>query len=525
MSNGGAPYAGSREPPPFEVRENGDGGADRTGGGSVGGGLDQSIVTRVLRAEFPTRVRTGVPLVLLATISEHRGPGAWSPLRAVAAGSNVNIICSATGFDLRSDMKVTVVVPVSGDSDPAPFELVATDPGLQTITLRAFAGSSYLGALSIEVTVDSTGRIEHAAQHAAELSRREWQQGEVTLEIEYDNYRKLYTYRWRDGMFAPDPTFCNDEQLQRTPLEVVDGIAKELNTLARGMKGYSAGSAQEWLKNQGIGLWQSFFPKRLQAQFRQSWDKITRLSIISKNDVIPWELLYASDEQGELGYLAQHFPIARLPEGGVPPGLRLASADFVRPPKDSPAAAANEVEAISEILINRGVEVRSVATDLDSLRALLAGGRFSLLHFASHNSFSRMPPFNKITLGKGAFDPSFLNQYKPRTAFRASSPLVFINACGSDRRTPIYTRLGGWADAFMDAGAGAFIGSLWEVRDSSSLKFATGLYTALTEDKTISESIAAAREKLRLDDPSDPTWLAYTLWGDPAAKVQFGGET
>lgn len=87
----------------------------------------------------------------------------------------------------------------------------------------------------------------------------------------------------------------------------------------------------------------------------------------------------------------------------------------------------------------------------------------------------------------------------------------------------MYTRLGGWADAFLGAGAGAFIGSLWEVRDSSSLRFATALYTALTEDKTIGDAIAVARQKLRSDDPSDPTWLAYTLWGDPAAKVQFGG--
>ena len=47
---------------------------------------------------------------------------------------------------------------------------------------------------------------------------------------------------------------------------------------------------------------------------------------------------------------------------------------------------------------------------------------------------------------------------------------------------------------------------------------------AKRRNKTISEAIAVARQKLRSDDPSDPTWLAYTLWGDPAAKVQFGGE-
>jgi CHAT domain/Protein of unknown function (DUF2934) len=519
-------------PPSFGVREGGgdgdEGGSGGSGGGSDGGdGGEQpepAKLTRFLRAEFPARVRTGDRLTLIAIISEQGGGvGAWSRLRPVEVGSNVMLTCSATGFELRSEMQVTIAVPMSGDSDPAPFELVATDSGLQTITVRAFVGSTYLGALSIQVEVNSTGRTEQPTQHAAELSRREWEHGEVTLEIEYDVDKKLYTYRWRDGTFVPDVSFRNDEQLQRTPVEVVDGIVQELNTLARGTKGYSVESAQDWLKNQGIGLWQSFFPKRLQVQFRERWDKITRLSIIAKNDLIPWELLYVSDEEGELGYLAQHFPIARLPQGGVPPGLRLVSADFVRPPKGSPAAAAKEVAAVSDILISRGVEVHTATTDLDSLRGLLAAGQFSLLHFASHNSFSRTPPFNKITLGKAAFDPSFLNQYKPRAAFRASSPLIFINACGSDQRTPIYTHLGGWADAFLNAGAGAFIGSLWEVRDKSSLSFATELYTALTEGKTVGESIAAGRKKLRSEDPSDPTWLAYTLWGDPAAKVRFRG--
>lgn len=499
----------------------------RAGEGASGAGdapPEPVLVSRTLRAEFPTRVRTGDPLVLFAFISEQPSTGASALMRPVAVGSEIMLTCSAAGFDLRSPMQVTVVVPASGDSDPAPFQLVPTDPGEQTITVRAFAGSSYLGALSIQVTVDSTGRTGQPSRHSAALSYRDWQRGEVSLEIEYDEDEKVYTYRWRDGTFVPDKSYRNEGHLLRTPAEVVDGLVQGLNNLARGKTGYSQAAASAWLKNQGIGLWQSFFPPTLQAQFRENWGTITRLSIISKNDMIPWELLYASDQEGELGYLTEHFAIARLPQGGIPPALSLASADFVRPPHDSPAAAAREVEAIADILGGHGVDVHAAITDLDSLRTRLQAGDFSLLHFASHNSFSRTPPFDKISLGPAAFDPSFLNEFAPRAAFRPSSPLVFINACGSDRQTPIYTRLGGWADAFLSAGAGAFIGSLWEVRDTSSLRFATAFYLALADDKTIGESIAAARHELRSCDPSDPTWLAYTMWGDPGAKVALGAQ-
>lgn len=286
------------------------------------------MMTRVLRGEFPARVRIRVPLTLIVTISEQGDTtGLWSQLRAVAAGSEVTLVCSAAGFDLRSDMQVKIAVPAAGDSDPVRFELAATQPGPRTITVRAFAGSSYLGSLPIHVTVDTSGQTEPPAEHYANLSRREYQEGEVTLEIEYDEDKRVYTYRWRDGTFVPDVCFRNAEQLKRSPIDVVDGIVQGLNNLARGVKGYSPASAEEWLKNQGIGLWQSLFPDKLQAQFRENWDKITRLSIISKNDMIPWELVYASDKEGELGYLAEHFPIARLPQHGVPPGLHFASAN------------------------------------------------------------------------------------------------------------------------------------------------------------------------------------------------------
>ncbi len=530
-----APNEASSERQQQPVRAGADGGqgygGDVSGGGGGGssdtGGTAQPsppIVTRVLRGEFPKQVHVGETLTLIATISEQSAhPGQSAPLSAVAVGSAVSLVCSAPGFDLRSDMQVTVIVPHSGDSVPAPFTLVATDLGLKTITVRAFVGSSYLGVLPIRVTVDSLGPTERPTQHSAKISRRGWQPGEVTLEIEYDADAKLYAYRWRDGTFAPDVSFRSEGQLQRTPSDIIDGIVKGLNELARGKKGYSQRSAEDWLVNQGVGLWRSFFPQSLQVQFRENWGNISRLSIISKNDMIPWELLYASDEEGELGYLAARFPISRLPAHGVPSDLSLPTADFVRPLQRSPAKAEKEVNEITDILSGRGVDTHTALSDLDSLRGLLDAKSFSLLHFASHNSFARTEPFARIRLGESAFEPSFLNKYEPRSEFASLAPLVFINACGSDARTPVYTRLGGWADSFLNAGAGAFIGSLWEVRDTSSRTFATEFYSALAADKTIGESISAARAKLRSNDPSDPTWLAYTLWGDPAATVRLGG--
>ena len=57
-----------------------------------------------------------------------------------------------------------------------------------------------------------------------------------------------------------------------------------------------------------------------------------------------------------------------------------------------------------------------------------------------------------------------------------SAPTVFMNACRSAGLAPTYNRLDGWASKFLEAGAGAFIGSLWAVSDGTAREFAEEFY-------------------------------------------------
>ncbi len=83
---------------------------------------------------------------------------------------------------------------------------------------------------------------------------------------------------------------------------------------------------------------------------------------------------------------------------------------------------------------------------------------------------------------------------------------------------PSYTELSGWARAFVNAGAGAFVGSLWEVRDGSATQFAQHFYQSLLGGSTLGDAMTAARKAIQTDD-ADPTWLAYTLYGNPTATL------
>ena len=100
------------------------------------------------------------------------------------------------------------------------------------------------------------------------------------------------------------------------------------------------------------------------------------------------------------------------------------------------------------------------------------------------------------------------------------NPLVFLNACRTDGQAPQYTTVEGWAAKFLQAGAGAFIGSLWEVVDTSASTYAQQFYQAALTGHTLGEAARQACNAIR-DNPGDPTWLAYTLYGDPAATVSI----
>jgi CHAT domain-containing protein len=101
------------------------------------------------------------------------------------------------------------------------------------------------------------------------------------------------------------------------------------------------------------------------------------------------------------------------------------------------------------------------------------------------------------------------------------APFVFMNACRSDDKPLRYTRIGGWANCFLAMGAGAFMGTLWEVRDETARNFAEALYEQLLEgNKPFSIALRLARKKIRENAPEDPTWLAYSFYGAGGAHLE-----
>ena len=82
--------------------------------------------------------------------------------------------------------------------------------------------------------------------------------------------------------------------------------------------------------------------------------------------------------------------------------------------------------------------------------------------------------------------------------FKDVRPIIFINACHGGRVGFSFTKIGGWAEKFINARVGVFIGAMWEVNDELAYQFAENFYTALLKDNlTVAEAFQKSRQAIR----------------------------
>jgi CHAT domain-containing protein len=125
-------------------------------------------------------------------------------------------------------------------------------------------------------------------------------------------------------------------------------------------------------------------------------------------------------------------------------------------------------------------------------------------------------------MADGPFDPIDLASAAQLRSLRPHRPLVFFNACRSAGEIDWFGESLGWAPQFLNAGAGAFVGTLWPVRSRSALQFAEAFYDQLiTHRQPLGTASLVARQATRDLDDGDPTWLAYAVYGSPAATAHI----
>jgi CHAT domain-containing protein len=478
---------------------------------------------RYLRGEYPGQVRLWKPFSLVVRVTAAQGGG--SPLKPFSVppqGQDVLLVAHSPGVRVLGDHRQVLRVPAAGDSEPARFDLRAETPGPGTVSVTAWLGGTYLGEFIAEISAERDGPEGPARQARGELDDGpgpgEPGEGTVSLVVRRDRDTGGYRFEFRDIDLPDEVT----SQVTGEPGRRVETLIGDLTALAEGRAGFTPAQARRYLMNEGAKLWRELIPDGIRDQFWERQGRIRQLTILTRDDIVPWELLYPKDPGRDEGFLVEQFPVTRLVFGQVPARrLRLAPAWFVLP-DGSPPEAGQEIGALRSLL-GLPDPPGDVISGLDPLAGLLDAGDFGLLHFACHNTFDAGTG-SSIRFGPARFEPAYMTMATIDRTLARSGPLVFINACRAAGLAPSYNHLDGWASSFMAAGAGAFIGSQWAVADETAREFALAVYGELSAGVPLGQAVQYARLAVS-GKPADPTWLAYSVYGHPQAAVRAAGGT
>ena len=301
----------------------------------------------------------------------------------------------------------------------------------------------------------------------------------------------------------------------------------------------SSNSAQAFadrLKAYGASLAVQLLPEKLRRTMWNNRASLQKIVVLSTEPFVPWELVLLDNPDrsndpdarflGEMGLVRWIYDVPWAP---ARIDVRPDRAYYVIP--DYPTATLQLAQTPKEgTFLKSMFGAKEIAADSASVQKELAvPGAIDLLHFAGHGTaqfgaaaLSRILLTGAVVGGEYVYD--FLDDATVRFLGKLASqdgnrPLVVLNACQVGRVCQQLTSLGGFADAFINAGAGAFVSSLWSVGDEPARIFTQELYTQLKSGTELADAVIAARAKAKAN--GDATWLAYTVYGNPFCKVAY----
>ncbi|HEU4628331.1 MAG TPA: CHAT domain-containing protein [Gemmatimonadaceae bacterium] len=303
-----------------------------------------------------------------------------------------------------------------------------------------------------------------------------------------------------------------------------------------------ADAFEEELRALGGQLLDELVPLDVQQALWRVRTDLHAIHVLSEEPFIPWEIVHLKPPRqlagvpeplpDETHFLAQKGLVRWLHNRGraarrlrVRPGHAFyVIPDYPHPDWTLPAAQ-REIPFLTERL-----GAAPLAAEANAIRARLRGaGSVDLLHFSGHGEAdaeqagqARLMLAGRVE--QGAYVPLYFTSGVVQQAARLAGPdggrpLVVLNACQVGRADWQLTSIGGFAEAFLRAGAGAFVSSLWSVGDEPARTFTEGFYGALLDGAALAQAAVAGREAAR--SAREATWLAYVVYGHPLATLHL----
>jgi hypothetical protein len=449
-------------------------------------------------------------------------------------------VAPKTNFENHQTSRVEIDPPTMTEPILLSFDVRATNIGSGEIWIIFRQGVAPISILKLypEVTSIAQDGAKRQSTAQATMFQPDFKNPPNTLIIlEQRNGNELrFKYQLHSTALRIMNTYESDAILgDRTAY--VENLYKEIENRWTS-SGQDVIAFQDELRAYGAELFDSLFPNDLRQILWDKQKQIESILVMSEEPFIPWEMVHLKEPGGALNsdvcFLGQMGLVRWLYGCGYPPSTinvqsdraRYIIPDYPHPDYKLPATQTERD------YVERTFHATPITPQPNPVReALIGPASFDLLHFAGHglaenNNIAHAQLMLEGRVEDGNFIPAYVSattvqQFANLLGPEAGSnrPLVVINACQAGRAGYTLTRIGGFASAFLDRGAGIFVSSLWSVGDQPACRFVSELYDHLIAGNTLAHSVTAAREAAR--SAGDATWLAYTVYGNPEARLHY----
>jgi len=486
--------------------------------------------------ESTTTLEVTISRDLIARETGISGEGQVEPDRPLIIQAMARKHCDIEGSD-----RLEIDIPGPGAETPLLFDIKALHTGIGEVDIYARQGNQPIIHLKLRprfikrnaspnsrnTTVTATLQPVSPRQEIADvLYIYDVQVGsERILEFNIQSRKAGLQGRYRSEPFKND----------NARLDYITNLYEEIEAFwADDDNDYDA--FMEHLMARGANLYDKLVPVEIQQRLWKARNTLQAIQVISDEPFIPWELLYLKQpgkpakpdscflvEKGMLRWVSNM--------GFAPTHIRLRDNHFkfvVPKYPESSGHALPGAQAEAKML-KKKFGATAIKPDSKSVKKVLSTpGTADILHFACHGLADPESIWNSglMMQGKmqdGEYKKDNLNNEWTSTFAdlrdeSGGAPMVFLNACQIGRQGYNLTGTGGFAQAFVRAGASAFIGSHWSVGDAPAVAFSQTLYTELLENgATMMDAVSKARQAAK--NNKEVTWLAYAVYADPYARI------
>ena len=517
-----------------------------------GTGIDQPLL-RYTDISCPRRVWIEERLTITVALTIDR-PAQSSAIKQLTLNQEqpVKVRVTALRFNLLSPAEQEIALLPDADSQSVVFHLLPQELGRAEISLEFWQAGNKIAGVPLIVEVVATESAFVAAPYAPasiDSGAASVAAPDLTLRVHYERGVRTLRYAlWKGGVVIYETT--GEVPFDAGPQAYIEQLYADLGLLRQGTDTVRVGTRggrklapeaiERTLQRVGRRLWDKFIPSDLKLVYgreRATWQGAHHpwsMLVMSDESAIPWELVRPySDDWDDAAFWCETFHFARwLPRH---PDFPEQFSPAARLPLDNIATLApttyGELTAIPrERQILADLVSRCGCQDLSPQRVtssvvldILEGGVYDWIHAVSHGDFVPQSATNSSILwldDKVSFSSEEITGPEIRRHLKTRRPAFVFNACHLGREGSGLSGATGWVSQLLGAGAGLFLAPLWTVTDELGPLFTETFYRTLVDEKqTAAAAVWAARQAVKLKQAGDPTWLAYSLYAHPNARV------